>query len=92
MSKYQEVDRVKRGAWTAVIIDRNAEGTNHGVSEELRYMLKLEHPDGFRTSWPVKYDDGTIAYDMPVVPRDAKRATEASFKRIDELIERKKKQ
>ncbi len=80
------VAEVKRGAWKACIIDRNAPGRNHGVADSCRYMVRLDHPNGFNTSWPVKYDNGTIAYDIFNAPRDAQRATKAAYKLIDRMI------
>ena len=69
----------KRGAWTAHVIDRNARSQNHGVSESCRYQVRLDSPDGYHTSWPIKYDNGRIGYEFNP-PRDARRAVEACYR------------
>ena len=63
-----EVRSFHRGGWTATIIDRNHPPRNHGVADSIRYMVKLERPGGYRTSWPVRYDDGRTSYDDIVSP------------------------
>lgn len=76
------VHEVVRGAWSATIIDRNGPHRNHGVADSIRYMVRLNHPNGFNTEWPLQYDNGAIAYDMYAPPRDAKRATVAAYRWI----------
>lgn len=70
---------VKRGAWTAHVIDRNHPSRNHGVGNSSRYMVRLDHPNGFNTSWPLLHDNGQIAYDSEPT-RDAARAAKAAWK------------
>lgn len=74
------VKSFKRGVWTAHVIDRNSPPMNHMVSESLRYMVRLDHPNGFITDWPIQYDNGSIAYGIWNCPRDGQRATRAAFK------------
>lgn len=80
LSQSDIVQEIKRGAWTAVVIDRNGTRRNHGVADSSRYMVRLDHPNGFNTEWPLLYDNGSIAYDMHNPPRDAQRATKAAYR------------
>lgn len=70
------VQSFKRGAWEAHIVDCNG---SYGVIRRVR----LDHPNGYNTQWPIKYDNGDIAYDWDNMPRDAKRATCAAFKALE---------
>ena len=76
---------IKRGAWIAHIIDRNLAPQNHMVADSLRYMVRLDDPNGYNTQWPIQYDNGDIAYDYSPMPRDALRATEACYRHITQL-------
>jgi hypothetical protein len=76
----------KRGVWEAIVIDRNGSPNYHNVSNSCRYMVRLHYPDGYRTDYPIRYDNGTIGYDTHYVPRDGQRATKAAFKYIDGLL------
>lgn len=67
------VKSFKRGAWKAHIVYCYGQ---YGIIKRVR----LDYPNGYNTEWPVQYDDGTIAYDGPDMPRDAQRAAKAAFK------------
>ncbi len=60
---------IRRGAWIARVVS-----TCH-----TQYAVQLDHPSGYRSSWPVQYNDGKIGYDWDNPPRDARRATEAAY-------------
>ena len=66
----------RRGAWEAHIVH-----TNHITGPRLR--IRLDHPNGYNTEWPVKYDNGSIGYDHYKAPRDAQRATRAAFNALE---------
>ena len=85
MATQNIIATIKRGVWTAHVIDRNANPMNHMVSDSLRYMVRLDDPNGFNTQWPIRYDSGDIAYDWSPMPRDAKRATESAYRYIANL-------
>ena len=68
----------KHGAWMAHVIDRNVPPRSHAVAQSIRYMVRLDSPNGVNTSWPIQYDNGSIAYEFDP-PRDAMRAVEAAF-------------
>lgn len=73
------VQSFKRGAWTAHVIDRN-HPNRPGNSD---YMVRLDDPNGFNTSWPMQYEkDGEIVYEFEP-SQDAKRATKAAFRWIN---------
>ena len=75
-----------RGGWSATIIDRNSPPRNHGVSDRLRYMVKLEHPGGLLTSWPIQYDNGQIAYDDIHAPNQTcRQVVGMAFRHIAKL-------
>lgn len=74
----------KRGAWTSHVIDRNHPSRNHGVPQTIRYMVRLDYPNGFNTDWPIRYSAGRFGYDQPFPPRDAIRATRAAYAWIDQ--------
>ncbi len=69
-----------RGAWRAVVYERDPREGNFPPSA--RFVVCLEHPTGYRTQWPVQYDNGAIGYDQDNVPRDGQRATRAAFRWI----------
>lgn len=71
------VQSFKRGAWEAHIVDCNGP---YGVTRRVR----LDHPNGYNTQWPVKYDNGKIGYQLDYMPRDAQRATRAAFKALED--------
>lgn len=66
------VKSFKRGAWKAHIV------YCYGYCGPYK-RVRLDSPQG-ASQWPVQYDDGTIAYDGPDMPRDAQRAAKAAFK------------
>jgi hypothetical protein len=60
----------KRGSWTAHVVQ---------LSHQIDSRVQLDHPNGFNTSWPIRYDNGQIGYDYDGMSRDAQRATRAAF-------------
>ena len=68
-----------RGAWNAHVIDRSHPSRPGGSG----YMVRLDHPGGVRTSWPTQYDGGRIGYEHEP-SRDARRATTAAFRWVNE--------
>lgn len=72
------IQTFKRGVWIAYVVTRDPRFPDRG------YMVRLDHPGGFRTSWPIQYDNGTIAYDWSDVPRDAQRAARAAYRWVSQ--------
>jgi hypothetical protein len=70
------VQSFRRGAWTAHIVDCDG---SYGTVQRIR----LDHPNGYNTDWPIKYDNGQIAYDHHNMPRDGQRAARAAFKALE---------
>ena len=66
----------RRGAWETHIVETTS---SYGPSIRVR----LDHPNGYNTDWPVKYDNGKIGYDMWNPPRDAQRATRAAYRELE---------
>jgi len=62
----------KRGAWES-----------HIVQTDTGLRVRLDHPNGFNTDWPIHYGGDTYGYDMWNPPRDARRATRAAFKVLE---------
>lgn len=62
--------------WKARVIER--EGPDSPGPDWLAYQVRLDHPDGLRTDWPVQYDNGTIGYDSEAPPA-AQEATKKAF-------------
>ena len=68
----------RRGAWEAHIVECSGFTGN-------RLRVRLDHPNGYNTDWPIKYDNGQIAYDRYNMPRDGQRAARAAFKVLEGL-------
>jgi hypothetical protein len=50
------------------------------VPTRIGYRVVVELPGGLTTTWPVRYDDGSIAYDEPwLVPKYARSAIAKAF-------------
>jgi len=67
----------KRGTWTAHVLYRDPRLHYSGT------MVRLDHPGGYLTSWPIQYDNGDIAYDS-AMPKDAQRAAIAAYRWINQ--------
>lgn len=63
------------GGWKARVVER--EGPD-SPEPDRAYRVRLDHPDGLRTDWPIQYDNGTIGYDSEAPPA-AQKATEEAF-------------
>ena len=80
------VQSVKRGAYTAHVIDRNAPPRNYGVAESIRYMVRLDYKTGAIATWPARsIESGQVRYERKP-SRDARRATEAAYRIIDAML------
>jgi hypothetical protein len=69
-----------RGVWKAHVVRLSSKR----LSGKLDLAVQLDHPNGLDTSWPIQYANGDIGYDFDSMPRDAKRATRAAFRWMDE--------
>lgn len=72
VKRINPVKRFVRGAWT-VHIHQDLNGKRKVI---------LIHPHGRCASQPIRYDDGTIGYDIEA-PRDAQRAVKAAYRWLD---------
>ena len=64
---------IQRGSWAAHVIDRNKPPMDHAVAESIRFRVCVVHPQGYLTSWPIRYDNGQIGYEHEP-SRDERRA------------------
>jgi hypothetical protein len=74
-----------RGAWKAHVVRLwSIRLWSKRLSGKLDLAVQLDHPNGLNTSWPIQYANGDIGYVFDSMPRDAKRATRAAFRWMDE--------
>jgi hypothetical protein len=65
--------KVIRGSWTAELRERRSPYTGEMLPYVVAYLTK----SGSGADYPIRYDDGRIAYDDWAPSRDKRRAVEA---------------